>query len=365
MTLSAALRSPRARWAVPAGVLVVTGLTAGLVPVVAGASSGLPPKTAGQVLADLAGAGADPFAGTVVTTARLGLPALPSTSVAGSASLQSLVSGSHTVRVWYASPTRYRAALVDAFVETDVIRSGDDTWVWTSDSRTAQHLRMPATTAPATPDPASLTPAAAAAQALAAIGPTTSVTVDGSANVAGRQAYELVLSPRDPSSLVGQVRLAVDARTATPLRVQVFPRGANSAAFDTRFTSVGFAEPDAALFRFTPPPGAKVTEMGKDSGAARTELAQPGTGAVHSSVGMPQVVGSGWTSVLVVPGVAVGQPKDATLNTLLRAARPVSGPSWSGRLLTTKLLSVILADDGRLIVGPVTPQVLERVAARP
>ena len=35
-------------------------------------------------------------------------------------------------------------------------------------------------------------------------------------------AYELVLTPRAEESLVGEVRLAVDAETSYPLRAQVF-----------------------------------------------------------------------------------------------------------------------------------------------
>ena len=71
-----------------------------------------------------------------------------------------------------------------------------------------------------------LTPQQAASQALAAIDPTTKVSVDGTASVAGRSAYELVLKPRDTRSLVGDVRIAIDAKTDVPLRVQVLAEGA-------------------------------------------------------------------------------------------------------------------------------------------
>ena len=59
-------------------------------------------------------------------------------------------------------------------------------------------------------------PALFAEQALAAIDPSTAVSLDGTATVAGRDAHELVLEPRDVDSLVGSVRIAVDAaRCAT------------------------------------------------------------------------------------------------------------------------------------------------------
>jgi len=54
-----------------------------------------------------------------------------------------------------------------------------------------------------------ISPQAAAERALAAITPSTQVTTSGTATVAGRSAYELVLKPKEPTSLVAQVRVAI------------------------------------------------------------------------------------------------------------------------------------------------------------
>ncbi len=359
-------RNPRARWAVPLGVLAVTASTVALVPVVAGASGGLQPRTAAELLAGLADASGQPFAGTVVTTARLGLPALPSVG-SGSTSLQSLSSGSHTVRVWYASPTAFRAAVVDPLSETDVIRNGSDMWLWSSDSRTAQHGRLSASAerVPAMPTPASLTPSQLAEQALAAVDPTTAVSVDGSASVAGRDVYELVLRPRSADSLVGQVRLSVDAKTSIPLRVQLFARGAGTAAFDTQFTKVAFSTPDASLFRFVARPGSTVKELvAAAPAAARGTGVTPGAPKAEPGAS-PRVVGTGWARVVVASGVTTAGSSDPTLTTLLRSAKPVSGPGWSGRMLSTPLLTAVLTDDGRLAVGAVTPAAVQRALSAP
>ena len=43
---------------------------------------------------------------------------------------------------------------------------------------------------------------------------------------------------------------------------------------------------------------------------------------------------------------------------------PVSGAFGTGQVLRTKLVSVLLLDDGRLFVGAVTPAVLEQAAAQ-
>jgi hypothetical protein len=51
-----------------------------------------------------------------------------------------------------------------------------------------------------------------------------------------------------------------------------------------------------------------------------------------------------------------------TLGALTRAMTPVSGSYGSGRVLRTKLVSVLLLDDGRAFVGAVRPEVLEQAA---
>src|SRR4029077_7591569 len=69
---------PRRRllWAVPvAGLVAVTAAVA--VPKVASADPALPSRSAAQLLVDMSTAEATPLSGTVVETARLGLPALP------------------------------------------------------------------------------------------------------------------------------------------------------------------------------------------------------------------------------------------------------------------------------------------------
>ncbi|MDQ1601512.1 MAG: hypothetical protein QOD68_2986, partial [Actinomycetota bacterium] len=298
-----------------------------------------------------------------VETARLGFPALPDV---GGASItpMSLVSGSHTARVWYDGADKARIALVGNLAETDLVRNGRDVWLWTSGQNTAQHAVLPAKSAESAEPPSaeSLTPQQAAEKALAAIDPSTKVTVDGTASVAGRDAYELVLQPRDTRSLVGDVRLAIDSETGVPLRVQVNAAGSTGRpAFETAFTSVSFEKPSASVFRFSPPPGAKVSELG--SSGLPTETDKSGTPDSG-----PRVIGSGWTAVLQMSGVTLpaggGGEHDgeSPLGALTQAMTPVSGAYGHGQLLRTKLLSVLLLDDGRLLVGAVPPAVLEQAA---
>jgi outer membrane lipoprotein-sorting protein len=366
----------RLAWTAPA-VAVAVVAAAVTIPMVASASPSLPHRSAAQLLVDVTHASNTPMSGTVVETARLGLPALP--DVGGIAiSPAALLAGSHTARVWYDGADRARVALVGRLAETDLVRNGRDVWLWTSGANTAQHVRLPADNArhgqpSATPGAAeSLTPQRAAERALAAVDPTTKVTVDGTASVAGRSAYELVLAPRDSRSLVGDVRIAVDAKTGVPLRVQVHAaRDRGRPAFETTFTSVSFAKPSAQVFRFSPPPGARVTTSRIPSARA----AEKDTASTAQRGPVPKVIGKGWTAVVELSGVSLpagsrgtreegGSSAGEQLSALSRAMTPVSGAFGSGRVLRTKLVSVLLLDDGRAFVGTVSPEFLQQAAAK-
>ncbi len=371
--------SRRLRWAVPIVAVAVTGgvVAASLVSA-AQATPTLPRRTPAQLLAAVAGRTGPPPAmtGTVVETAAFGLPDLP--GAGDPTSLQSLVTGSHTIRVWYSDPQHIRLAIPGQLSETDLIRSGQDVWMWSSVRNTATHVKLPAASGGAretSPTQAPLTPQQAAQQVLAAVGPTTTVSVASNVAVAGEASYELVLAPKDSQSLIGQVRIAVDATRNVPLRVQVMPRGSATPAFQTGFTSIAFTQPAAANFAFSPPAGAKVVQESLPAGRGRAAAARDAGKAAAGGT----VVGQGWLAVAVIhttsskPNGKAGSPSPGgsgnssagrELNALLGAASQVNGSWGSGRLLRTKLVSVLLTSDGRLLIGAVTPDVLYSAAAK-
>ena len=361
------LRSRRARWAVPAAVVTGLAATVGGGVLLAGASSpDLPERTPAELIADIHDSDAEPFSGTLVQTSRLGLPDLP--ALRGDdheTTLLSMLTGSNTARVWYAGPDQVRFALMGAFDETNVIRDGSDVWLWHSSSNTAEHLTLPpgmgAGERPAMPHQP-LTPAEAADRLLAEVDDSTEVTVDGTAEVAGRPAYELVIAPRDEGSLVDDIRLSIDAATSMPLRFEVNARGTADPAFEVGFTSVTFTEPGADVFRFNPPPGATVNERSLADLMARQRGKMDGPPGMM--MGAPEVIGDGWTSVLVIDDVTVPEGDESGMvDALLGSGTPVSGGYGSGLLFETTLVSALWLDDGTLLVGAVTPEVLESAAA--
>jgi outer membrane lipoprotein-sorting protein len=371
---------PALRWLVPsAAAVLVIGGGAAAGTIAASADPSLPARSAAQLLVDVQGAKVDGLSGTVVETADLGLPSLSGLG-SGGADITKLIAGSNTARVWYAGEDKARVALLGTLGETDVIRNGNDVWMWRSADNSATHVTLPSRTAK-TPSgaPAGVpsTPQEAADAALAAIDPTTSVTTTGAASVAGRDAYELVLAPKDLSSLIGQVRLAIDAKTHIPLRVEVYAKGANNPAVRVAFQQISFAVPDAEQFAFNPPAGAKVTtqspaDLQKAAGEAHSEAAKQAAKAqaAKKDGDKPTVVGKGWTSILVAKlpaDNATGKGKGTEAQQaqgLIDALPKVSGSWGSGHLLAGSLFSALITDDGKVLIGAVAPEKLYEAAGK-
>ncbi|WP_426566998.1 LolA family protein [Angustibacter sp. McL0619] len=374
-------RSRWLRWAVPAAAV---GLVVGGAQLTAWAATSpgdLPTITARDLLVKAQQARVDQLSGTVRSTTSLGLPALPS---GRGANWSSLVAGTQTLRVFADGPQRQRVDLMGDLAQASVVHDAGTVWTWSSETREVTKATLPAKNGTpngskhpldrtsATP----LTPQEAADQALSAISPTTDVSVGRNAKVAGRAAYDLRLVPRDAATLVGSVDLYVDAKTGIALRAVVVPRGSREAAVDVGFTSLRLSAPAASTFHFTAPPGSTVRDVTVPNAADRVSPAPTGKAPDV------QQVGSGWSSVLVAAGVqgddltqqlsgaaagsgARGDTGPGIGPALLQAARPVHGAFGSGRVLRTRLASVLLTDDGRVLVGAVTPAELVRVASLP
>lgn len=359
-------RSRSLRWALPAVVAAAVAAAAITTTNGAGASEQpvLPARSAAQLLASVEQAHPTSLTGTIVETARLGLPSLPTSgdsSGGDSLSFQSLLTGSHTMKIWYAGPTKQRLAILAPMSERDVIHNGADLWTYTSTTNEVTHSTLSPHAREQSPETLSLTPQQAAVAALQAIDPTTAVTVDKTARVAGRAAYQLDLAPRDVRSLIGSVRIAIDAATSVPLRVEVFARGASTPAIDVGFTDISYGAISPAVFDFTVPAGATVTHGGEQS-QTRPPVAHPPTAASTGGTratapgGVHRTLGHGWTAV---QELSVGPMTQRAAGSMLyHLSKAVPG----GRLITTSLVSALITSNGHLFIGAVTGPALEHVA---
>ncbi|HSP53865.1 MAG TPA: DUF2092 domain-containing protein [Cryobacterium sp.] len=378
-------------------VVIAAGVLA--VPLQAGATVDLPDKTAEQVLLMVNDSTVSAFSGTVEKTAELGLPDIDlGAGMSGSmsdsmsesapegmtesgapdtealASLMELFSGSHTARIFVDGsdadgPAKARVQIQDRLAERNVVSNGTDVWTYDSKKNTASHLVIPAD-ARATAEaklaemvasaPADLsTPSQVAERFLSEIDPSTAVSVGTDGTVAGRTAYELVLTPKATQTLVESVSISVDSETGVPLQVTVRANGQEEPAFRVGFTAVDFSTPSADLFDFTPPAGATVEEVALPEMPAKSELPADQAKPEIPAENRPVVTGTGWDAIVEVPAASV--PAELSANPLMsELATAVDG----GQLFSTALVNVFLADDGRVFAGSVPVELLQAAAAQ-
>ncbi|WP_329197406.1 MULTISPECIES: LolA family protein [unclassified Streptomyces] len=393
-----------ARYAVPVAVFGVAAATIAMVPAFANAGNpDLPKVTAQQLIEKIAASDVQQLSGSAKISTDLGLPTLAGGLLGragggggvtgGSADpqdkLAQLANGTHTFRIAADGPDRQKLTFLDGKDEYSLTHNGKDVWGYDSKSNQVFHEKDVHSGPGAQPKAGERMPASPqemAQEALKAAGPTTDVSVGDTAQVAGRDAYQLVLKPKQAGSTVGSVQIAVDAKNGVPLRVQVLSSQGGKPIVDAGFTKVDFAKPAADTFAFTTPKGAKLTEgtdgHGKDAGHGKEWKgleSLPGFqgltgGAAGAGKGEVKVLGEGWASVaqISVPGgkglkdaesAANGKdaPKEAK-QFLDSLGDKVNGSFGSGRIFSTRLVNALITDDGKVYVGAVTKDALVKTA---
>ncbi|WP_328411623.1 DUF2092 domain-containing protein [Streptomyces violaceus] len=391
-------RRKAARYVVPVTVMGVAAATIGLVPALADSGDpDLPKITAQQLIEKIAKSDVQQLSGTVKISTDLGLPdlgGLESSLMSGAASpdgggssadptakLTELASGTHTLRVAADGPDKQKLSLLENAAEYSIVHNGKDVWAYDSKSNEVHHgtaSESGKASGSGKDQQPPATPKDFAEEALKAADDTTSVTVDGTAQVAGRDAYKLLIKPKQSGSTVGAITVAVDAKTGTPLKFTLTPASGGSAVVDAGFTQVSFAKPAASTFDFTPPKGAKVTEekesgkasekgfgKGFDKGEARRHAPKSEKELGKGLDGM-KTIGEGWNSIATFDTGGEGVPSGETggdlggfVNSL---GDKVTGKFGSGTVFSTRLVNALITDDGKVYVGLVTKDALVKAA---
>jgi outer membrane lipoprotein-sorting protein len=344
----------------------VSGSVAGVVGLVllatpagaGGAPPALPQISAQELVQSVLTAKVPAFSGSVQVKQNLGLP-LPILPTGGADGV--------AARVYTDGTGKARISLAQRAAETTIVADGDNLWIWDSSDKSVRKIPHGQADAQQEAPEQLADPATAAKKLVDSVQESSNVTVDGTAQVAGRPVYQLLLTPKPTEkTLLREIRVAVDSETRVPLRLEVLANGQSDAALEVGFTEFSPGAQDASLFQFTVPPGAKVTETKPgehiDPKAARDLLTQLD----------PQVVGSGWDTVLVgkVPaqllsmatgGQAQGRGNGRTpdVTGLLRTfAKQVNGSFGTGWVVSTKVGGALITQDGRVALGAVPEQVL-------
>lgn len=382
-----------------AGTLIIAPLQANAID--------LPDLTPLQVLELARDAKVTQFSGVVVKTTELGLPELEMSSMVDQQTIDEmsekmpeefadfipqvldqnlitqaveLIAGTHTVRI-YAADEMMRVQILDPMSQRDLIVGQSEVWVHDFDKATAYKLEidreaMKAKAAEAEAEVLSYlaeiektmaTPQELTEQLLAAVDEGASIEVGIDHRVAGRGAYQLIVTPDAAESTVEYATLSIDAETGMGLQAQVFAKGQQEAAVSIGFESISFEAPSAELFSFTPPTGTQVidatellAELEMPQGLSREDLEAQLEGELNKEElkaqyeameNKPELLGEGWTSVVALSGMTDQIPTEMLENELFAdLMTEVEG----GKVFSTPLVNVLLTDDGKVFAGAVS-----------
>jgi outer membrane lipoprotein-sorting protein len=358
---------------------VLSVAAAGTVAGVAGLVLLASPAGAGEAPPSLPAISADELVESVLTTEipalsgsvtmendlGLPIPGLPGSSAEGN------------VRVFTDGEGKHRVQMADRGSETTVIDDGKTVWIWNSTERSvtkAPHDGKDGKDAQAHRSLESrlADPATAARDIVNAMRADSSVEVDGTARVAERPVYQLVLSPKPSErTLLREVRVSVDSETRVPLQIEVLANGQADPALKVGFTEFADGAQDPALFRFTPPAGAKVTEEKPDQeleGRTPEDMFAEFDFATY---------GEGWDTVLTATlpdgaltmstprgdqGMELPEGAQSPLDLLGTIGKQVSGEFGTGYVIETKVGTALVTEDGKVAIGAVPAQVVIEAA---
>ncbi|MFI2366226.1 outer membrane lipoprotein carrier protein LolA [Promicromonospora sp. NPDC019610] len=386
---------PRTKALVAAGSGIAVGLGGlALTALPAGADDDpvLPTIDAEQLVTSALEATPPAFDGVAEVSNELGLPAVPGADALDFESVRVFHDGAESARVQVERPTS----------ELTFVKNADEAWAYDSQENSARHLTWDDADLAAAREHAEAQaaqhaearghaearmadPSQAATELIEHLRPTSDIVVDGTARVADRAAYELVLTPKpSEKTLLREVTVAIDEQTRVPLRFDVYANGRSEPVLSLGFTEFQVGAQDAGLFEFTPPAGADVetTDAGDVAQAHGEHAGQAG------KPGGPEkltTVGDGWDAVLVgtVPADALGRDlagsgadggaagsegflggagsaggEQDVAGLLAQIGRPVSGEFGSGSYVRIAVGGAIVTDDGQFAAGAVPRQVL-------
>ncbi len=381
------------RWVPSIAVPAVIAVGAIAVPLQANAID-LPDLSPQQVMVLMQGADVTEFSGTIVKSSNLGLPTLEFSSMMSEDSIAQmeekmpaemadfvpsviesntltqaieLISGSHTIRVYVSGQDKLRAQILDPMSQRDLIVNGNEFWVYDAKMATALTGTIDIEADPAKQAEAEQkvldyadsialdlsSPEAIADYLVSMVDETSQIEVGKDHSVAGRSAYQLIISPDSPNSLVASAAVSVDSETGMPLKVEIFSTTQVEAAMTVGFESISFGSVDQGLFSFTPPAGTSVETFDADELMATLDGYEKPEGYVsdYEVPAEPEVLGSDWDSVVHLAALPADIPQDL-MATELFADMLTEVPG--GKVFSTPLVNVLLTDSGEVYMGAVT-----------
>ncbi|NJP65048.1 LolA family protein [Streptomyces spiramenti] len=238
----------------------------------------LPALSAEELIVKVAESDTEQLSGTVRVDTGIDVPAIGSFAEqfgGPAARLASLATGNSTLQIALDGEERQRLVIAEGDDELSVIHNDGDLWMYDSADNVAYHADVTEHADESEAERehrhdefASLTPQQMAQEVLSGAGEHAEITVDGTAKVAGQDAYQLLVVPNEPVEgsefgTVESVRISVDAETGLPLAVTV--AGPDRNLVDVAFTHIRYEQPAGGTFYFTPPKGAEVVNLDEEN----------------------------------------------------------------------------------------------------
>jgi len=358
----------RRRWAAVAGGVA---LLCALPSIDAALPASVPRMSAAQLRTRILDSAARPYAGYAESDASFGLPPL-----SGFSDMAALLDGVTRMRVWQATPDRWRVDVLSDAGERDTYQTPQASYLWDSASELLTEVighypvRLPRA--------ADLVPPALALRLLREAGPHARLSVIAPRRVAGIAAAGLRVSPGDPASTIARIDVWADPASGLPLLVEIFGRGGGRPALQTQFLQVSPWRPVQAILTPQRGAGTAFTQATASdlSGALGTlgpvilPVSLAGRPRVAAPPGFDQVglYGRGLATFAVL------ELSGGTGLSLIAGARADGGTAMrvrrgTGVIVTTSLITAVLVHPSHasgtfVLAGFVNRSVLQRAAAQ-
>ena len=327
----------------------------------------VPALTPRQLESKILGSQHMSFSGYAESDATFGLPPLPAF-----ASVTPLLDGITRMRVWQASPDRWRVDTLSDTGENDPYLDNGNTFVWDSGEQLLTGIFGPEVLR--LPRAADLMPAALAVRIINEAGPGATVSLLPPQRVAGQDAAGLRVATDNPRSTIARADIWASPQTGLPRLVQVFGRGSAGPALQTQFLQVGPWTPDASVLtpRRGPGTGFTTTTPSNFAGVLKNldDEVLPGSlaGLARQPSPVPQigVYGSGLTAFAVLT-FRRGDGEHLLDTALDAGATPLNFAGGTGAVASAPLINLVLVHPGAspdtfLLVGIVSKATLEQAA---
>ena len=169
-------------------------------------------------------------------------------------------------RLWMRDDGRGRLELQSNAGDVQIVWKKGQATVYDASSNTVYRIALPAEQPQARHAPPGV---AGIGAFLAQLTKHVNVSSARPSNVAGRPAYTVQLSPKEPGGLLGSVRLAWDATRGVPLRAAIYARGGTTPVLALQTTSIRYGSVPLSTVAIAPPAGARVVDLAAPTGGER------------------------------------------------------------------------------------------------